>query len=219
MKRLLIVLPLLFAGCQRRVETETRAFVPRRPNREIAILIDMSGSFSELMTADGKAYAFAQKIIDTYFKNHMGSEDRLLIAQISESEPLVWEGTPLDLRRDFASASSFGEFLKSKSTDGSPIHAAMASTLEYLMSITDPSTKTAFFVLSDMDDTDPKTPEMRTRLHGDLSKFGQRGGVVGLYYVTTNYEAWKRELENAGIKEFVVESQIVSHPDLPNLED
>jgi hypothetical protein len=219
MKRLVLVLPLLF-GCQHRIETETHTFSYTKPSRIVSIVIDMSGSFQQLMADNGAAWQFVLLVIDTYFKNSIGSDDRLIISQISGATPLLWEGRPLDLRRDFPTPGSFRDFLKSKSTDGSPIHLAVARSLEYEMSVSDPTTKAAMFVLSDMEDNGEKTEAMKTRILAALSKFAQQGGAIGLYYVSDPYiEPWKKILQDSGFKEWRVESQIVSHPLLPNLEE
>ena len=218
----LIVL-LCAIGCAKRRQREQAVFA--RPDNEhvLAIVVDLSGSFAGLMAEDGKAYEFVLDVIDHYFRNRIGRDDKLIIAQISASDPLLWEGRPLDLRREFRSAADFRDFLLAEADPrASYVYDGMHATLEYLMS--DPAvhagrTQSALLVLSDLVDTGPDPGDRARRLLHSLTDYGACGGIVGLYYVATPRQAkWRKALRDAGLREYRVESEIVGKPQLPNFE-
>ena len=224
MKWYCLMLALLVVGCAKRQERTASAFEERDCEYVLAVVIDLSGSFAELMADDGKAHDFLLYVLDRYFRDRIGSNDRVLIAQISANgQTLLWEGTPTQLRREFPTPDRFRDFLLAKaSPGGSLVHEALADTLEYVMA--DPSVaaglaKPAIFVLSDMLDNGHKSPQLKNRVLTDLAKYGQLGGVVGLYFVDERrLFAWRRILQEAGMRECVVESGIVSRPTLPSFE-
>src|SRR5262249_18456628 len=69
--------------------------------------IDLSGSFNKLMADDGYAYSYIMDVLQKYSQSRVGTEDKLIIAQLSGTEhPLLWEGKPSQLRKDFPSAEA-----------------------------------------------------------------------------------------------------------------
>ncbi len=212
---------LALGGCARR-QSETTMLAQEECERVITVLLDMSGSFVERMTVDGVAYSFCMDVINQYFAEGIGSEDKLIIAQISANpDPLLWEGKPLDLRQMFDSAGSFRDFLLSKSSPlGSPVYLAMARALEYVTS--DPAfangkTKSAVLVLSDMEDNGP--PESSKEAKRALLKYAKQGGVIGLYFVSQGLVSqWRQELQSDGFHDSIVKSEILGRPPFPNFE-
>src|SRR3989442_16036297 len=121
------------------------------------------------MTRDGKGYEFTMRVADRYFRNSIGSNNRLIIAQLSATDrALLYDGTPVQLRQDFPSANEFREFLLKKSHPaGSRIFDGVADAFEYML--TDPSfasgkTRMAVFVLSDFDDNFPNPEKSEQRV-------------------------------------------------------
>jgi hypothetical protein len=192
----------------------------------LCVVVDMSGSYAEMMAKDGRAFTFMTAVVDKFFRDQLGSNGRLIISQISgNKKSLIWEGRTLDLRRDFT-PETFRDFLIKKSDpNGSLVHESLARSLEYLMAqpaIANGKAKAALFVLSDMEHNGERTPELRDRVKNGLAKFGKLGGIVGLYYVSEENnlaEKWQTVLREAGIRDFRVESEIVSKPSLPSFRD
>jgi hypothetical protein len=190
----------------------------------VVIILDLSGSYQHLMVDQGKAYRFAMQVIDKYFRQRLGNNDRLVIAQVSatNSAPL-WEGTPLQLRQAFPDAATFKRHLLANSDpSGSRVHLGVCETLEYVM--TDPrvasgKARTATFVLSDMEDNAPNTAASERRLVKAFSDYAKLNGVVGLYWVNFPLVArWQRNLSEAGYKKVWVIAGIVEQPPLPDFE-
>ncbi len=218
----------LLAGCGPPVQPGSVAPVDlNRADGEclVVVAIDMSGSFAAKMTRDGKAFAFLTRVVDNYFKNSIGDDDRLVIAQLSQDgrRPLLWEGKPQDLRRDFPSAAAFREFLLMKSSPGgSRLHDGISDALDYAMS--DPGvaggrTKSVLLALTDFEDNAPNPDLSEQRLVQTLTAFGRKGGIVGFYYLDLAFvPVWRRHLAEARIKSYVCEADIVSRPPLPSFE-
>lgn len=220
---LLTVLLVSTAGCEKRTPVEPTVFARADDEYRLTIMVDLSGSFADKMADEGHAYRFALQVIDEYFRNRIGFNDTLVIAQISASKPLLWEGKPLDLRREFPSAGAFRDFLLQKSDpNGSLVYDGIHTTLEYLLM--DPGvrggrTKSALLVLSDLVDTGPEPGPRARRLKQTLAEYAACGGTVGLYYVDTSLLGiWTKVLSETGVQEFAVESEIVGKPHLPTFE-
>jgi hypothetical protein len=214
-KRFSILLLTCILGCQERQTTVEPMLGDNKSEYVVTLVVDMSGSFDQMMTEGGYAYQWALRLIDRYFKDRIGNADRLIISQISANETaLLWEGSPHELRKTFGTPKAFAQFLRERSHPaGSSVHKAIADSIEYM--IDRPHQRSALFVLSDMSDTGPA--DGREKAVDMLRKFGQQGGVVGLYYVAPPFVAgWKADLANAGVRESCVESIIVANPRFPS---
>jgi hypothetical protein len=211
------------SGCEPRHEEHVSPLVEQETEYALAILLDLSGSYADLMTKDGKAYRFSLRVADKYLRR-LDSSDRLIITQLSATEKaLLWDGSPIALRRSFPTANAFRDFLLSKSDPaGSRVHDGIADTLDYLLaspSVASGKTRSAVFVLSDFVDTAPDSEKSKERLLKSLAAYGRAGGTVGFYWVDQSLVLdWRRHLNDAGIQHFVVESEIVADPPLPNIE-
>lgn len=191
----------------------------------VVIAVDLSGSFADRMTRDAKGYEFTMRVVDNYFRNSVGTKNRIVIAQLSAPglQSLLWDGTPIELRRDFPTASDFCGFLQKKSHPaGSRIHDGVADAIDYVLSdagVAKGKTRSALFVLSDFDDNIPGTMQSEQRLVKGLKAFGQKNGVVGFYFLEHGkVPTWRQHLQQSGIKNWVCESDIVAYPPLPSFE-
>ena len=212
-----------FTGCTPRASDSRGDAVVLREERGcvVTVLLDLSGSFQSQMIDGGKAHAFCLAILDTYFKDRIGEKDEVIIAQISGTDrALLWQGTPLQLRRDFSDPASFQVFLRSRANPGqSKVFQNLAKCLEYASSdpdVVNSKATSAVFVLSDMLDNDPERDDARERLKKALETFASRDGVLGCYYVDQEVVAKCREfLAKTGLRKFMVEADIVGNPQLP----
>lgn len=227
MKRTISILfVLLLAGCTPRAPVaRDQAVVLHEPRGcVITILLDMSGSFEEKMIDQGKAYEFCLATIDAYFRDRIGEKDELIIAQISGADrALLWQGTPMQLRMDFASPTDLSTFLRSKANSGqSNVFDNMAKSIEYLSSdpdVVSGKAKSAVLVLSDMLDNDPNQYAARERLKRALAEYGKRDGIVGCYFVDqTVVPSCRTFIADTGIRNFIVQAEIVGNPQLPVID-
>lgn len=189
----------------------------------VMIVMDLSGSFAQKMAENGSAFDFATHVLDRYFRHRDALNDRIILAQISGTKrSLMWEGTPLELRREFPSAAEFREFLLSEADGGgSLVNDGVCNAIEYLAyhpRYGNGRSRSVTLILSDMDDTGSQR-DSEQQLNSTLSAYGQINGSVGIYFCNQlRIEDWRQRLSRAGIDNFIVESEIVGKPPLPNFE-
>lgn len=222
----LLAVTVCVAGCEKRRDSMNPVAFNDDHDAEhvLSVVVDLSGSFEDLMAEQGKAHAFLLQVIDRYFRDRLGTNDRVIVAQISATErALLWEGTPVQLRREFPTPEAFRDMLRAKANPmGSRVNDAVSSTIEHVMTVPGVAsgrTKSAIFVLSDMLENSPNPQESEQRLDSALATYGRRGGVFGIYYCDQLVlPAWRQRLADAGFREFHVESEIVGTPTLPSFE-
>jgi len=214
---------LLACGCERRRETQPMADVGDDSEFVIAVLVDLSGSFFDKMTNEGEAHRFLLSLLDRYFRERIGTNDQIILAQISGTpdRALLWQGTPMELRKQFASPAKFAEFLRSKADpQGSCVHSALQQTVEYAMSqpnVAARKARSAVFVLSDMLDSTADEAISRARAMEVLGQYGTLGGMICLYFVDQALiPVWQTELGETGLR-FAVTSEI-RQPTLPSFD-
>lgn len=225
MRQVLMVFAVCLAavGCEKREVTTTIPIAEDDRSYVIMVVLDLSGSFSDLMVDRGKGYEFALAIVDRYFRDRVGTSDRLIIGQISGNHrALLWEGTPHQLRQDFSSAGKFRDFLHAKAEpNASLVHQGVTLSLNYLMSdaaVASGQANSAVFVLSDMVENGPNPAESEKKMTESLTAYGKLDGVMGIYYVDQFLVAdWRHRLQEAGIRG-TIESEIRGRPTLPSFE-
>lgn len=222
---LLLALVVGAAGCGKRRESSESTFGNEAESEYVlTVVVDLSGSFSELMAEEGRAYEFLLQVIDRYFRDRIGLNDKLIIAQISANErALLWEGTPTQLRRDFATPEAFRDMLRAKADPrASRVHDALCSAIDYVTgdpAVSGGRAKSAIFVLSDMVEYSADPDASEQRMVRALRNYGKCGGVFGVYYCDQlAVHDWQQRLKEAGIREFHVESEIVGNPSLPSFD-
>lgn len=223
----LALVTIVLLGCEKRSTEEASPLPDQDYEYVLAVVIDMSGSFADQMKAeDGKAYRFFLQLVDRYFRNRVGANDRLILTQLSgagSKRALLWDGQPRALQQDFPDAKTFHAFLlKNADPSGSRVHDAIADTLDYLVAypgVASGKSRSALFVLSDMLENSAHPEQAKDRALQALATYGRLRGVVGLYWVEHSLvPSWRTHLREAGLKSYVVESDIVSRPQLPTFE-
>jgi len=214
-------------GCGPEPERQARPFLQQQKDDQeegyiLAIALDCSGSFA---TQDDKAWNFVCNVLDRYMRDRIGSSDQVLIAQLSgDNKPLVWQGTPIQLREDFDSADDFRKMLLKRSDpNGSRIHDGCVEVLSHLMSmpgVQSGKKKCVFLALTDFEDNAGDEVRSRARLVKSLKAFAQMKGNVGFYYVDQRFvQGWRKDLAEAGYPHFVIQSEIVTNPPIPTFEN
>ena len=218
MRKFLILLCL--AGCAKVQEGQKEVSV----DRDVTIVIDLSSSFAEEMFMQRSVYNAAEgyhrDTLGKTFKfllsilSKLDFEDRITLCQISaDDNAVLWEGNLVQMRKDFPDPLAFYEFLKKKSNpDGTLLYDALTRSIK--QSLTHDGQR-SIFVLSDMLDTDPNGEAKLPELRRVLEEYAKSGGKIGCYYVDQNLVAsLKEKLKEFGFQNPVVESEIVSKPEL-----
>lgn len=215
----LVVAP---AGCGKRQEGPVSVFAEQEGEFVVTVITDLSGSCAQIMAEDGAAFRFTMTILEKYFRSRIGTHDRLIVGQISNSDKfLLWEGEPLALRKQYGSASAFAQFLRQHADDsGSRVYTGVTRALQYTMSRHTGKTKrSATFVLSDMLDYSDSSKADAQAMLKTVAEYCQAGGSIGFFYVDQNVsQHLQRHLAELGVENFRVETDIVSSPQLPNLD-
>jgi hypothetical protein len=221
---------LALLGCSSQQEPKE----PFAPNQQIVdesgfvlvIGLDLSGSFHHLL--DHRAYDFTCNVIDKYPRDRISTQNEVILAQLSgagSKKPLVWQGTPAELRSDFKSAEDFRTYLeKTRDEHGSRIYDGCADIIDFCLSqpsIASGKKRCVVLILSDMDDNAPNPEKSKPRLLQSLKRLAKADGRIGMYWVSQlSVAEWQKHLAEAGfpITTVVVESEIKSNPALPNFE-
>ena len=224
MYRLLIPLcVLLMTGCEKIDESQFSPLQPESCEYVVMVAIDMSSSFGGYMAEDGKAYEFMQQVVERYFRDRIGGNDQIIITQLSGNKrPLLWQGTPFQLRKDFPNKAAFRDFLIAKANpNGSRINDGIRESLRYLLhthSVGRGNAKTVALILSDMEDSFEDQEESDQRLIDSLTNYAKRGSI-GFYYCSQDrLEDIENKLEQAGISMYVLECDIHGNPPLPSFD-
>lgn len=217
----LLMLITMHTGCEPRVVNDAGPVCRQEWEYVTVFIVDMSGSFCDEL--ERVAYPFFIQLNDRLFRDRMGSHDQVIVGQISATDrPLLWQGSPLGLRRSFPNAEAFREFMTQHSDpNGSRVHDSLADALEYVMSLRSvgQNTRLAVVVLSDMLNNTPDSTASDQRVRQTLAEFASRDGALMLYWVDqTVLPTWTQYLRDSGIEQYDVQSEIVWNPDLLNFE-
>ncbi|QDT07489.1 hypothetical protein K227x_59160 [Rubripirellula lacrimiformis] len=192
----------------------------------LAIVIDMSGSFSQ--SWDDRAYGLFLDLSERFFTEGMGTDTRLVISQLSGSERVVlFEGEPSELRTRFAGPDELNRFLRDHSEPSqSRVYESTKATLDYIGSlggVTD-QTRLLTVILSDMQDSEQDLDvrrQMGNEMIESLKRYQAAGGGLALYFVSADETTrWKRILSDAGFEpgHYVIENELTQSPQLPRFE-
>ena len=223
MCRLLLSMLLVCAlGCDKRDSAGRSPFEQGTCDYIVLIAIDLSGSFGELIADDGKAYDFALRVLDRYFHDRVGGNDQIIITQLSGSNPLLWQGTPRQLRQDFRTPDAFRDHLLARADPtGSRINDGLAESLDYVLgthSVAHGNAKTIALVLSDMLDNQPDNAASEQRLLDALTRYARRG-AIGFYFCDQYRLAdIRKKTRDAGFEWCIIEGGFHGEPPLPSFD-
>lgn len=224
MKRLIFTaLILCVLGCERRDTSNISPFQQEPSGYVLLVAIDMSGSFRELMAEDGKAYNFVLQAIDQYHRDGIGNDFQIIITQLSGNQrPLLWQGEPQQLRREFPDPKAFHDYLIAHADpDSSRINDGIAESIDYVLhtySVAQGNARTVALILSDMEDSQGSQEQSDPRLLTSLTTFARRGSI-GFYFCSQSRMAdIRQKMKQAGIDMYILECDIHGHPPLPSFE-
>ena len=225
MTRLLVLVLAVFAvGCEQRDTVSTSPFHQEECEYALLIAIDLSDSFKEYMAENGKAYDFVLHAVDQYFRARIGGNDQLIIAQLSGSKrPLLWQGTPHQLRREFPTREAFRDYLIAHADrKGSRINDGVAEAIHYVMhtrSVAQGTAKSAVLILSNMVDDQPNREKSDPRLMTALTTYARSGGAIGFYFCDQlRMDDLTQKMQQAGFRMCTLECDVNGHPALPDFE-
>ncbi len=223
MRKFCAFLLILAAGCTPATEKRGPEGGPSPIDRDpyeyvLLVAVDKSSSFDTLMKPGGRGLEFLNDTVTHYFQNRLGSNDCLIVTQLSGNrQAVLWQGSPRQLRTEFSSSADLAEFIDKKSdVNGSRVWDGLSDTLELAMSdpnICNGRTKVVLVALTDMENNLVDTYTSEKRLMDNLKAFAKKGGVCGLYFVgTPETKIWRSKLAECGFRDFVVEPSVAANP-------
>ena len=207
-------------GCRPR-DRESTSSIEREPyDRVLVVAVDLSGSFADLLTEEGRAYQLLLAAIDRYFRDASGGKDLILITQLSGNDlPLLWQGTPEQLSREFPDEQAFRTFLLADADpSGSRIRDGVAESLDCAVrNIGDAKVRAVALVLTDWEDNDSDQVSSRERLVRAIRAFSPYGSI-GLYFCSQRRRPEIEQImHEAGARYILVEGHD-RNPPLPSLD-
>lgn len=215
---------IVLGGCARRRNdkpTPPIGFQEDEAEMIINVAVDLSGSFEEMMVTNGMAYQFLIELIDRYYIGRIGSKDRLILSQISGSDkPLLWEGSPFQLRLDYPTPDKFREFLLSKSDrNSSRVYESIGKSLNYMLRqpvVAHGRAQCGLFVLSDLVDSSTNKVAGEELVMKSLKRFAKVGGIFAFYFVDQGeMPKWMDRFEAAGFHDVILMGYVNGHPPFP----
>lgn len=185
--------------------------------------VNMSTEFRRSMERDDAAFKHVLALVDTFNRQTVGSEARLVVTQISGvGDTLLWEGTPRQLRQQFATAKDFRRFVLGNQAGKPESIKGLVKTTKYLLNheaMDNPDCKPALFIISDAQDQREYAETFKdcAELAKNFTKISQLKGVCGWYFVDHTNLDWAKEIvERSGFRDFRVEADIVRRPSVPS---
>ena len=218
-----LLLLVLLTGCERRETANVSPFQQEPCDYVLTIAIDLSDGFREYMTADGKAYDLVLRAIEKYFRDRIGGHDQIIITQLSGNKrPILWQGTPQQLQREFPDSNAFREYVLAHATPhGCRLNDGIADSIDYTLrmnSVARGNAKSALMILSKMLDDQPEQVSSDARLMKALTTYAHRG-YIGFYFVDQLRMADITEkLEKAGFTMHTLECDFHGRPPVPSFE-
>ena len=210
----LIAVCLLTGGCKPRDKNRS---VFRQEPCDYVLLI----AVSEEVTNNDRAFEFVCYAIDQYFQDRgPGANDQVIISRIEGERPLVWQGTPRNLRLEFPSAEEFRRHLSGTKAPGS-LHDGLSRSIKLLLetySVSQSKAKAVTMVLSDMNDDHPSA-EANDRFIDTLVDYCRRNGAIGFYFCDQlRFEEVREKTKKAGLGWVTLEPDVHGRPPLPSFE-
>ena len=229
MKKLALIICLLplVGGCIKAIPRTDPVMFDTKPLAScLVVSVDLSGSFAD--DFGDRAYPLLLKIMDKFFTVSMGEDSKVVLSQMSgHDQVILFEGTPRELRRRFASPDELAEFmLEHSGRDRSPIYESAGQTFRYVNSMADVTedSKVLTAIISDLKDSETisaKRSATGRKMLSELESYQAKGGALALYCVDLEETSrWKRILDMAGFKpgQFVISNDLVESPPMPVFE-
>ena len=233
MRPLFLALALLAASAGCSAPEPPAPFRQDEPENLLCVVIDLSGSYADKMTQDGRAYRFLTALCDRFFTDLAGGHNRVVVSQISgRSEAVLWDGRPERLRQQFPDPAAFRAYLLARADPSrSLVYHSLNETLEHVL-LSYPGieaqsgsegirTRSALVALTDMEDNGPDATENLRRLLGNLRRYAKAGGSVGIYFAgRAEPPQWQRHLRECGFPpgRSTVVSDIIQDSPVPTFE-
>lgn len=190
----------------------------------MVIAINLNQQFQGRMQRDDAAFRYVFSLVESFTRNTVGSEARIVITQLGNGaqNPLLWEGSPREIRQQFQSPEMFQSFVLKNRRDCPPQAInGLVTTTKYLLNheaLDNEACRPALFIVSDAVDQRPYAETFKdcAELAKNFTDIAHLGGICGWYFVDHQNLDWAKEIvKRSGFKDFRVEADIVRRPSVP----
>lgn len=192
----------------------------------LAVVIDTSSSFHDQWNERG--YDVFLQLMDRFFTEGMGSESKVVLAQLGNAKnSVMFVGTPAELRKRFPTPEALDNYLREHARPNeSNVFEVAGNTVELISALPGVTEQTRLLtiLLSDLRESEQDPETWRAKGHrmlNSLKAYQKRGGGLGLYFVSQAEVArWRRILSDAGFTDgqFVIEHEMVANVQLPRFD-
>lgn len=210
---------LVFAtGCARRDKAAITVFDQEPMKFTLLIAADI-----DIVKSDPNAYKFVVRALEKYGNDRIGEPDHVIISQLSGNDrPLLFQGTPQELRRVMPTQQAFRDYLVSRSDPGRRLSKGLAESFYYLLnssSVARGGAKPVALVISSMQPAEDEDPKDGEQFIEELIRFHRGGGLMSFYFVDQRRWAWvKEQTKKAGIDWVYMEPDPYGNPVLPSFD-
>ena len=202
-------------GCARHDTSQSVTFEQEAVDYTLLIIADI-----DVIKSNPRAFDFVTYAVDHYFQERVGTHDQIIISGLSGNKrPLLFHGTPSDLRQQMPTEEAFRKYLLDRSDPGRRINDGIADSLDYLAhtsSVKSGGAAPIALIVSSMIDGQPESQESDGRVMAELIKFGKAGGTMAFYFCDqTRMGAVRERMEKAGFGWEILECDIHGRPPLP----
>jgi hypothetical protein len=207
------------AGCGRvRDKSQTVRFEQTINKYTLLIVADI-----DLIKSNPKAFDFISYAIDSYAHDCMSESGQIVIAQLSgNNHPLLYHGSPEQLRKELSDREAFKSYLIAHSDPGRRLCDGLAESLEYTLksySVSQGKSATVALVVSTLNEGTAETPETEQRFVDTLVKFHRSGAKPAFYFCDQRRMKWiEEQTAKAGMSWVTLEMDINGRPPLPKFE-
>ena len=203
-------------GCARHDTSKSVTFEVEETDYTLLIVADI-----DVIQSNPRAFDFVTYAVEHYFKERVGTNDQIIISGLSGNKrPLLFQGTPRDLRREMPTEEEFRKYLVARSEKGRRINDGIAESLDFIShtsSVKRGKAAPIALIVSSMVDGEPESKESDDRVMAELIKYGKAGGQMAFYFCDQQRMAAVREkMEKAGFGWEILECDIYGRPPLPS---
>lgn len=210
---------IALVGCGRvRDKSQTVRFEHSTNKYTLLIVADI-----DLIKTNSRAFEFITYAIDSYARDCMSESGQIIIAQLSgNNRPLLYQGSPEQLRKEMSQPEEFKNYLVAHSEPGRRLCDGLTESLEYTLksySVAQGKSATVALVVSTLNEGTAETPETEQRFVDMLVKFHRSGAKPAFYFCDQRRMKWiEEQTAKAGLSWVTLEMDINGRPPLPKFE-
>ncbi len=205
-------------GCKERETKVSRARIDReKVSYALLIVADIA-----VIEDDPRAYEYVLRAIDKYASDRTGEPDTVTISQISgNNRPILFRGTPRQLREKMPDQEQFRDYLVSRSDKGRRLNQGLVESFDFILNTHDVhegKAQPVALIISSMEAGENEPPGSDEKMIDKLIEFHKAGGFMAFYFCAQERMAWVREQTKKAGMEWTTIEATEEYSDLPTFD-